>query len=160
MPALEAVTSSSVLVVTGLFFCPLQITSLVGITAAMPFPRTALRHWRHRENQNETAKKIVLKETWLAKLRRECFCAQAPNKWQNEEKKSIIFRTWLKKETTDNWVYLLSLWDWTPKEIEKTETEIWTQPTRCTEKNLLLNVQVDFQTFFIKKRRKKEGSKV
>lgn len=64
---------------TGLFFCLLQITSLGGITAALPFLRTALRSWRHRENQNETGTKK--KEVTWAKLRRECFhCAQAPNK--------------------------------------------------------------------------------
>lgn len=33
--------------------------------------------------------------TW-AKLRRECFhCAQAPNKWQNEEKKKINYISYL-----------------------------------------------------------------
>lgn len=60
------------------------------------FRRTALRHWRHREDQNETGTKK--KEVTL---RGECFhCAQAPNKWQNEEKKNQLYFLpgWTKKK--------------------------------------------------------------
>lgn len=104
----------------------------------------------------------------------ECFhCAQAQHKRQNEKK--YIFLIWLSQEkwwfaeledagikrSLHLWVYHFSLWDWTwpPKEKEKTDWNLKSTTTKLYRKKEHLNVQVDFQTFFIKNVRKQSLEK-
>lgn len=148
---------------------------MVGIIAALPLEGL---HWGAGDTERIKMKRGLYKVTWTT-LRGECFhCAQAPNKRQNEEKKinSISYlvdprKRQKKKEMMICWtwgqwnqtqsatlslLFLTVRLDFASK--GKREDIDWNlnSTNKLYRKKEHLNVQVDFQTFLLKKK----GSKV